>query len=246
VACGRCAQCAEDRPNLCPNRRLMGMAFPGAFAEAITIPVDRLLPNPATLSDEVAALAEPLANALHVVDRSVRPAADVLVIGAGPIGLFAVRTAVLAGADRVFAVDRLTDRLELAREQGAVPVPAEDAAAAIDRITDGAGVDVVIDAVGLPPTWELAVAAARFGGRIEAIGLGAPEGSLAYHAVVTKGLSITGSFACVEADFRRAIELLAAGDPDPRGWITPMSLADGQGAFEALARGRHLKVVLSP
>jgi 2-desacetyl-2-hydroxyethyl bacteriochlorophyllide A dehydrogenase len=242
VSCGACARCVEGRPNLCPNRRLMGMNFPGAFAETFTIPAAQLLVAPSTLSDEAASLAEPLANAVHVVDRSVREGDEVLVIGAGPIGLFAARTAVLAGAKRVSVTDRIPERLELARSLGAEPLAPQ---AAHDLAEPS--VDVVIDAAGFPATWATAVDAARFGGRIEAIGLGAAEGPLAYQAVVAKGLTIAGAYACVADDFRRAVDLLVSGAIDVSSWITTMPLAHGERAFEELVDdGKHVKVVLIP
>jgi 2-desacetyl-2-hydroxyethyl bacteriochlorophyllide A dehydrogenase len=241
VSCGACARCVEGRPNLCPNRRLMGMNFPGAFAEKFTIPAGQFLAVPSTLSDEIAALAEPLANAVHVVDRSVHEGDDVLVIGAGPIGLFSARTAVLGGAKRVTVTDPIQERLELARPLGAEPVDADG-----DALTEG-DFDVVIDAAGFPATWATAVDAVRPGGRIEAIGLGAVEGPLAYQAVVAKGLTITGAYACVAEDFRRAVELLQTGAVDVSSWVTSMSLAEGPHAFEELVDdGKHVKVVLIP
>jgi 2-desacetyl-2-hydroxyethyl bacteriochlorophyllide A dehydrogenase len=242
VSCGACARCLEDRPNVCPNRRLMGMNFPGAFAEAFTIPAKQLHPVPATLSDDVASLTEPLANAVHVVDRSVRETDDVLVIGAGPIGLFAARAAVLAGAKRVRVTDTVASRLELASALGAEPVVADEAAASFSD-----QVDVVIDAAGFPATWAAAVEAARYGGRIEVIGLGAAEGPLAYQGVVAKGLTITGAYACVPDDFGRAIHLLETSAADVSGWIATLPLADGQRAFEELVDGSdRVKVVLVP
>jgi 2-desacetyl-2-hydroxyethyl bacteriochlorophyllide A dehydrogenase len=242
VSCGACARCAENRPNLCPNRRLMGMNFPGAFAEAFTIPAGQLQPVPPTLSDDVASLTEPLANAVHVVDRSVRETDDVLVVGAGPIGLFSARAAVLAGAKRVRVTDTVASRLELAAAIGAEPVRADEAAASLrDQV------DVVIDAAGFPATWATAVEAARYGGRIEVIGLGAAEGPLAYQGVVAKGLTITGAYACVADDFARAIHLLETGAVDVSGWIMTAPLEDGQRAFEALVDGtERVKVVLTP
>lgn len=245
VSCGSCDRCVEGRPNLCPRRRLLGMNLPGAFAEAIVVPAAQALPVPEGLPDDAAALAEPYANGIHVAERAVRPGDDVLVIGAGPIGLFAAVAAMHAGASRTFVLDRLEDRLKLAAAQGAVAVAA-DVPEEVAEATGGVGVDVVIDAVGLPATWALAVDAVRFGGRVEAIGLGAAEGPLPYHPVVTKGIAITGSFACVRADLERAIERLAAGEPDVSAWMTTMPLAAGQAAFEALVEGRETKVVLTP
>lgn len=247
VACGACARCLEGRSNLCPHRRLMGMSFPGAFAEAFTIPATQVLEVPAALADEPGSLAEPLANAIHSVERSVSPGDVVLVIGAGPIGLFAARTAVLDAAARTFVVDRLADRLALVAALGADPLTAERALEEIIEATSGTGVDVVIDAVGLPSTWELALSAVRFGGRVEAVGLGALEGPMAYQSLITKGVTVVGSYACLPADFERALHLLASGDVDVGPWIKRLPLAEGQTAFEALVDdGAYTKVVLIP
>ncbi len=247
VSCGSCDRCREGSPNLCPDRLLMGMNFPGAFAEACTIPAGQCLLVPEELSDPVASLTEPYANAIHSAERSVRPGATVLVIGAGPIGLFATRAAALAGATRTFVVDTLANRLALAGRLGATPVPAGDAAASLESETGGRGVDVVIDAAGYPATWQLAVQAVRPGGRIEAVGLGAGEGPLNYHGVVAKGIHIAGSYASVEGDFDRALTLLSSGEPDVGDWITTMPLSSGAAAFEALVVGSDFtKVVLVP
>lgn len=247
VSCGACPRCVEGSPNLCPDRKLMGMDFPGGFADACVLPAGQVVPVPDGLAAEIACLAEPLANTLHTVGRAVRPGDTVLVIGAGAIGLFATRAAVLAGASAVLVADPLEQRLALAEAQGGRPLPPQDPAAAIREATRGQGVDVVLDAAGFPTTWALALECVRFGGRIEAIGLGKPEGPISYHAVVSKGVTIAGSYACVDADFDAALELLASGAVDVAAWITRMPLAEGQAAFEALVdRADLVKVVLTP
>jgi 2-desacetyl-2-hydroxyethyl bacteriochlorophyllide A dehydrogenase len=247
VPCGRCPRCLEGKTNLCPTRQLMGMHFPGAFAEAFVIPAAQLVGIPDGLDDATASLAEPLANGIHTASRSVMPGDAVLVIGAGAIGLFAARAAVLAGATRVLVSDRLAGRLALVGELGAEPVEAGSETEVIAESTHDAGVDVVIDAVGIPSTWELGLDAVRFGGRIEAIGLGAPEGPVSYHALVTKGVTVVGAYACVPADFDRSLVMLAGGEVDVGSWITSVPLADGQIAFETLVDDdRYTKVVLTP
>ena len=247
VSCGTCRLCSDGRPNLCPSRGLMGMHFPGAFAQAFKIVATQLIPLPERLSDAAGSLAEPFANSIHAVDRAVCAGDEVLVIGAGAIGLFAARAAALAGARRVFAVDPLQDRLELAAAQGAVPIRVGEAVGTIEKATRGRGVDVAIDAAGFPSAWELALEAARPGGRVEALGLGASEGPISYHAIVSKGIEIRGSYGCLRRDFERAMSLLSDGAVDVAGWITEMSLAEGHRAFEYLVDGaRFTKVVLVP
>jgi threonine dehydrogenase-like Zn-dependent dehydrogenase len=105
----------------------------------------------------------------------------------------------------------------------------------------------VIDAVGVEATWALGLGAVRPGGRIEAVGLGDPSGSLDYFAVIGKEAMITGSFAWVDDDFARAIELVTSDAIDTDGWFTRASFADGQRAFEELVDTTdRFKVVLSP
>jgi 2-desacetyl-2-hydroxyethyl bacteriochlorophyllide A dehydrogenase len=248
VSCGTCARCLEGRPNVCPTRRLMGMDFPGAFADAFTIPVTQLLRVPDHLDDATASLTEPLGNALHVVARAVGDGDRVLVIGAGAIGLFAARAALLAGASIVLVTDTQHDRLQRVEKLGAEPIEAgAGAAGAVAEMTNGDGVDVVIDAAGFPATWALALDVVRYGGRVDVIGLGAPEGPVSYHTIVAKALTVAGAYACVEADFDRALDLLASEEVDVADWITTMPLTEGQSAFEALVdEGRDTKVVLLP
>ena len=184
----------------------MGMNFPGGFAEACTIPATHVLPVPEGLSDEVASLTEPFANSIHSVNRAVRPGRPSWSSAPGPSACSPRAAAILAGAERTFVVDTLPGRLELAAKLGATPVAADGAAAELESETAGRGVDVVIDAAGYPSTWQLALQAVRPGGHVDAIGLGAPEGPLSYHAVVAKGIQIVGSYACLPPDFERALD----------------------------------------
>jgi 2-desacetyl-2-hydroxyethyl bacteriochlorophyllide A dehydrogenase len=248
VGCGRCRWCREGAINRCSTGRLMGRDMPGGFAERVAAPANCAIPFSAALSDEVATLTEPLANAVHVVARSVTDGDSVLVVGAGPIGVLMARTALLFGAGRVFATDPVPDRLALARSQGAEPVTGDDPVEAVLDATDGTGVDVVIDAAGFGSTWAMGLRSVRIGGRIEQVGLGAGSGTVDFFAVLGKEVTIAGSFAWGDADFDRAVAMMGEAAVDATGWITTMPLADGQRAFEELvdpAAGRF-KVVLVP
>jgi 2-desacetyl-2-hydroxyethyl bacteriochlorophyllide A dehydrogenase len=246
LACGRCPRCVEGRTNLCPEGRLVGRDLTGGFAERFAVPEQAAVRMEASVPDDLATLTEPLANAVHVASRSVRPDDTVLVIGAGPIGVLMARMALEHGASRVFSADRIASRLELARKQGAVPLDLADPEAELARLAPG-GVDVVIDAVGLGATWAMALRAVRPGGRVEAVGLGAPEGAIDLFAVAGKEIQITGSFAWTDPDFARAVDLIEAGAIDTDGWMSTMSLADGQRAFEELVDGTdRFKIVLVP
>jgi threonine dehydrogenase-like Zn-dependent dehydrogenase len=236
VACGTCVTCREGMSNLCTSGALVGRDRPGAFAERLTVPATHAVPVPDGTPGEAAVLVEPLANAIHVVRRSVRVGDDVVVIGAGPIGLLTVKVARLAGAGRVAAVDRIAARRALAEETGADLTVAADADAAetIMDATKGRGADIVIDAAGFEQTWDLAVTVVRPAGRIEVIGLGQPRGIVDYHRVASKEVRIAGSFACTDDDFDRAVSMVARRVVGGEGWITRMPLAQGRAAFERL------------
>jgi 2-desacetyl-2-hydroxyethyl bacteriochlorophyllide A dehydrogenase len=247
VACGACEPCREGRPNLCRDGRLVGRDLPGAFAERFVVPQGAAVPFPEGVPADAATLTEPLANAVHVTTRSVRAGDDVLVIGAGPIGVLMARMALERGARRAFVTDPIAPRLELARGQGAVPLEGDDPEAALLEATGDRGVAVVIDAAGFEATWALSLRAVRPGGRIEAVGLGSPAARIDLFAIAGKEIRVTGSFAWTDEDFDRALGLTAAGAIDTTGWLTTIPLAEGQRAFEELVDGTdRFKVVLVP
>jgi 2-desacetyl-2-hydroxyethyl bacteriochlorophyllide A dehydrogenase len=247
VSCGACARCREGAVNHCPTARLVGRDLPGGFAERLAVPAGAAVSLRTELSDDVATLIEPLANAVHVTSRAVHDRDRVFVIGAGPIGVLMVRAAFLSGASCVWVTDPMAERRALAAAQGAEPVTGVDPATAVLEATDGEGADLVIDAAGFEATWAMGLRAVRAGGRISEVGLGAGSGTVDFFAVLGKEATITGSYAWSDDDFARAIELLTQGAIDPAGWITTMPLADGQRAFEELVNGAgRFKVVLVP
>jgi 2-desacetyl-2-hydroxyethyl bacteriochlorophyllide A dehydrogenase len=247
VSCGVCRWCREGAINHCLTGRLVGRDLPGGFAERFAVPAAAAVTLDANLSDDVAVLAEPLANAVHVASRALREGDTVFVIGAGPIGVLMAKAALVYGAGRVLITDPVADRLTRAVAQGAESVGGDDPAESVVEATDGVGADVVIDAAGYEATWAMGLRAVRHGGRIDEVGLGSPSGTVDFFGVLGKEATIVGSYAWDETDFARAIELLEDGALDPSGWLTSMPLADGQRAFQELVDGAgHFKVVLTP
>ena len=152
IWCGTCYACRKGRPNCCTRLKVMGAHVPGALAEQVVVPASACYPADG-LDAETAALVEPVSIALHAVRRGqVAPADQVLIMGAGPIGLAATLAAADAGA-RVAVTDRLASRLTEAARMGAertVDTTRENLAAATDDWTGGDGAAVVIDATGAP------------------------------------------------------------------------------------------------
>jgi threonine dehydrogenase-like Zn-dependent dehydrogenase len=147
----------------------------------------------------------------------------------------------------VLITDRVRSRLELARAQGASPVEADRAEERVRDATDGRGVDVVIDAVGVEATWSLAIGTARRGGRIEMVGLGTAAATIDSFGLIGKEVSVTGSYAWIDDEFATAVGSIEAGAIDAAGWFTRSTFADGQLAFEALVDTTdRFKTVLVP
>ena len=211
------------------------------------MPAEAAVPIAEEVPDDLATLTEPLANAVHVTSRAVRPGEDVLVIGAGPIGALMARMALEQGGRRAFITDPIASRRDLAKPQGATPLEGDDPETVLREATDGRGVDVVIDAAGFEATWALGLRAVRPGGRIEAVGLGAPAGRIDFFAVAGKEVAVTGSFAWTDEDFAHALDAIEGGAIDTTGWFTTVPLAEGQRAFEELVdTSERFKVVLVP
>jgi L-iditol 2-dehydrogenase len=252
VPCGKCVRCERGDPHLCGKRQIFGMNRHGAFAEYVNVPARCLLAWPDNLPAEAACLAEPLANGVHVVGlvKHLRPK-TVLVIGAGPIGLMCLGAIkAMLGAD-VFVTDLNERRLEFAKEQGAREVIAgrqRDPVKAMQEVTAGEGVDVVVDAVGAAATKQQSVLAARPGGAAVWIGLHDNPMSLNSYDVTLPEKQVLGSYAATMDNMRTALELMADGKVDPLGWVQRFPIERGVEAFERMlaARGHDIKAVIVP
>lgn len=242
LSCGTCRACRRGERQLCPERRIIGIDLPGAFATQVAVPVTALYP---VADVEAGALTEPLACAVRAVETGrVRPGDAVVVYGAGIIGLFSAFMARRAGAAHVYVVDTNDTRLSGAgvfgAEAGFNPIRG-------DAVPGDA--DVAIDAVGSVVTRRQAVDAVRRGGRVVFIGLHEPGSDLPGNRMVRDEVSVAGSFCYSDENFRVAAELVAAGElPDRQGWCDVRPLEHGQAAFLEQARGPapFSKILLRP
>jgi L-iditol 2-dehydrogenase len=214
VPCNDCERCAAGQGNLCPTVRFAGHGnLDGALRQELLWPDHLLHPIPDSISDDAAALLEPLGVAIHAIQIGhVRPGDDVLVVGAGPIGVLAAEVARRAGARRVFASEPLAHRRRTAMRFGAEEAwaPEETAQNLHDR-TAGRGVDVVVEMAGTDEAISTAVDCARPGARI-ALG-GIPSGShSSFPAAPARRKGLT--FAMVRRmheTYERAIDEVNAG-----------------------------------
>jgi len=252
LPCGQCELCRGGRSNVCEARRGLGMQFDGAYAERMVVPEELAVRLPDALPFDQAALVEPLAVALHAVAITpIEPAADVAIVGAGPIGLLTLLAVRLRGAGSIAVTDRSSHRLAMARSLGAdlaIDVATADPVAAIRRMTAGRGADVVFEAVGISATVAQSLAVARTGGQVTWIGNSAPTVELPMQDMVTRELTLRGSYAFAD-EFDAAIELLATGRIDVRPLIELIApLDDAPGLFGHLGAGTldAVKVLLRP
>lgn len=211
--CGNCASCRNGRVNACQHNETLGVQRDGAMRELMILPWQKIIPAEG-LTPATCALIEPMSVGFHAVSRAQVTDIDrVMVIGCGMVGLGAIVRAALRGAT-VIAADLDDEKLALARQLGAkytVNTKTEDAHARLTELTEGFGPDVIIEAVGSVPTYQLAVNEVAFTGRIACIGYAKADAELPTRLFVQKELDVRGSRNAMPSDFRAVIQYLQRG-----------------------------------
>ena len=211
--CGKCASCRNQRVNACEHNETLGVQRNGAMKEYIVLPWEKIIPA-GSLIPKVTALVEPMSVGFHAVSRAQVTDIDVvMVIGCGMVGMGAIVRSVLRGAT-VIAADIDDEKLALAKKMGAtyaVNTKTEDVHQRLQEITSGFGPDVVIEAVGSVPTYQMAVNEVAFTGRVACIGYAKSEVSFQTKYFVQKELDIRGSRNAQLSDFRAVINYLERG-----------------------------------
>jgi len=252
--CLRCRMCQKGKYNLCEDM----MWLWGAYAEYIKIPTRMVMLNtqeiPPHITYEEAAVTEPLACVLHGIEEaSIKLGDKVAIIGAGPVGLLHLQLAKKLGAEKAIISDAVDERLQVAQQLGAdeiINAKREDAVGMVRLLTDGYGADVVIEAVGLPTTWEQALRMVRKGGTVLEFG-GCPPGTeirvsteLLHYGETT----VMGTFHATPAHFKEALNLIASRIIKVKPLITrEMKLDEIIKAFEILTTSKSdLKIAIHP
>ncbi len=235
--CGKCYACRRGLVNACHDNQTMGVQRDGAFQEYITMPTERLI-HGKSLSAKELALIEPFSISCHALSRAqIREGDRILIMGAGPIGLFALLKAKAMGAV-VLVADLLDHRLSLARSYGAdltVNVKNEDLHAACASFTGGNGFDVCVEACGAPETFLSCINEAAHGANIILIGNGKRETTFVHSVLLKKELNVFGSRNAYTKDFEELIDLVAAGKADVLKMVSGVyPLAEAAEAFERL------------
>lgn len=239
--CGKCYSCERGHVNCCTDNRTMGVQRDGAFYEYISMPVERIYPGMGLTAQELA-LIEPFSISRHAISRAVIHQTDsVLIVGAGPIGLFALLAA-KQFAGKIAVADVLNNRLDLAMSYGAdgvVNTATEDIAKFTEEFTDGRGFDVCIEACGRPETFLMCIDEAAYAANIILIGNGKRETTFLHSIILKKELNIFGSRNAMKQDFLDNIELAASGKVDVMKMVSGVYEMDKAAeAFDALAHNK--------
>jgi threonine dehydrogenase-like Zn-dependent dehydrogenase len=214
VSCGACEWCQAGRTNLCARYYTIGLQEDGGLAELVNVPADICVAVPDECSDDAAAMAQPLAVALHALNRSgVQGGQSLLVIGVGGIGAFIVGAAAERGITDLLAVDVNEGRLQAAKQLGArlaIDARSLDVAEAVSAAGDGEGAHVVIEASGTPDGLAQSLRAVRRGGRVVVVGLQSKPPAINLFDVSLREVDMATAVAHVcRTDLPEAVRILA-------------------------------------
>jgi (R,R)-butanediol dehydrogenase/meso-butanediol dehydrogenase/diacetyl reductase len=247
ISCGRCHACTHGHSHVCRNLRLFGIDVDGGMAQFVKLPVTSLIKLPPEMSARVGALIEPLAVAVHGVERADLTGVEIaVVLGAGPIGLLTALTAKAYGIPRILISDVLPSRLQLARELGLEAVEAGDALRkTMMGLSDQNGADLVLECAGHPSSAIEMVALIRPRGVIVNLGVFKKPVSVDLQAVNFKEVEIRGSRVYERRDFEQAIKL-AMHLPLERIVTHAYPLRQVSAAFEQFRSGQVCKAMILP
>jgi L-iditol 2-dehydrogenase len=258
IPCRRCWECRHDLDNLCRNPRTLGYAVHGGMADYVLLPADAVAANcllvaHEDLPPERLALTEPLSACVAGQTWCpVEPDDVVVVMGAGPIGLFHLQLARLAGARAVIVSEPSAGRRAHAERLGAavtVDPAADDLAAVVDTVSEGVGADATIICIGVPGLVNQALRLSRKGGRVNVFagfrgtGLSEIEANLIHY----KQVLLTGSASSRRKDFEIAIRLIESGRIETASMVTHrFGLGEVVDALKVVGHGDALKVAVMP
>ena len=248
ITCGHCRNCRAGRRHLCRNTVGIGVSRDGAFAELISMPAVNVFPIPDTIPDDVASFLDPLGNAVHTALSFDLVGEDVLITGAGPIGVMAAAIARFVGARHVVVTDINDYRLDLAARMGAtrtVNVATTSLEDVERELGMTEGFDVGLEMSGTAAAIRQMLATANHGGRIALLGIPAQEVAIDWNQVIFKGLTIKGIYGREMFEtWYKMIAMLGSG-LDVSSVVTHRLPADNFAeAFEIIRGGLSGKIVL--
>lgn len=248
ITCGHCRNCRAGKQHLCRNTIGLGVNCPGCFAEYVAIPARNAYPLPDTISDDVAAMLDPLGNAVHTALSYDLVGEDVLITGAGPIGIMAVAVAKHAGARHVVITDVNDYRLALATRMGAsraVNVQKGNAKQAMQELGMTEGFDIGLEMSGQPQAFQEMLDVITHGGKIAMLGIMPDGAGIDWSKVIFKGLFIKGIYGREMFEtWYKMISMLQSGlyvDPVITHVLPVNQFQEG---FDIMRSGQSGKVIL--
>ena len=249
VTCGVCRNCRAGRRHLCRNTVGVGVNRPGAFAEYISVPAFNVFKLPDAITEDLAAILDPFGNATHTALSFDLVGEDVLITGAGPIGIMAVAIARHAGARHVVITDVNDYRLNLAKKMGAsraLNVGRDSLDAAMGELGMEEGFDVGMEMSGNPAAFRELLRTMHHGGRVALLGIPPEETAIDWNEVIFKGLVIKGIYGreMFETWYKMSAMIQSGLDISPV--ITHhFPVDDYARAFEIMESGQSGKVILN-
>ena len=248
ITCGACRNCRAGRRHLCMNTVGVGVNRPGAFAEFLSVPAFNVFKLPDSINDDMAAILDPLGNATHTALSFDLVGEDVLITGAGPIGIMAVAICRYAGARHIVITDINDYRLELARKMGASVALNVTHGSLDDTIRElgmEEGFDVGLEMSGNPQAFRDMLRTMHHGGKVAMLGIPPEEMSIDWADVIFKGLILKGIYGreMFETWYKMSSMLQSGLNIEPI--ITHhFDIDDFQPAFELMESGQSGKVIL--
>ena len=248
ITCGYCRNCRAGRRHLCMNTVGVGVNRPGAFAEYIAVPAFNAFKLPDAITDDLAAILDPLGNATHTALSFDLVGEDVLITGAGPIGIMAVAIARYAGARHVVVTDVNDYRLDLARKMGAtraINVASQSIDDTMKELGMVEGFDVGMEMSGNPQAFRDMLRTMHHGGKIAILGIPPGDMAIDWNDVIFKGLILKGIYGreMFETWYKMSSMLQSGLNMDPI--ITHhFDIDEFQPAFELMESGQSGKVIL--
>jgi threonine 3-dehydrogenase len=249
ITCGHCRNCRAGRRHLCRNTFGVGVDRQGAFAELLSIPAYNAFKIPDNIPDELAAIFDPFGNAVHTALSFNLTGEDVLITGAGPIGIMAAAVAKHVGARHVVITDVNDYRLKLADRMGAtrsVNVAQQDLPSVMQELGMSEGFDVGLEMSGVPSAFTSMLETMNHGGKIAMLGIPPSDMAVDWTKVIFKGLEIKGIYGreMFETWYKMASLIQSGLDISPM-LTHEFSIDEFQQGFEMMASGESGKVLLN-
>lgn len=249
IVCGKCRNCLEGHKENCKDAKGVGVNRDGAFAEYLVIPAENVWPTKEEIPEEMYAIFDPFGNATHTALSYEVLGEDVLITGAGPIGIMAAAIAKFAGARHVVITDFNQYRLDLAKKLGAtrtVNLANEKLEDVMKEIGMTEGFDVGMEMSGAAAGFRDMIENMKHGGKIAVLGLQRPDATINWETVIWNGLNIRGIYGRKVWDTWYKMTTMLQAGLDISGIITHrMNIKDYKKGFDAMISGQSGKVILN-